>query len=159
VANGPGSFTGLRVGISTIQGLALASGTACVAVSALDALAARIAGTADRLVPLMDAHRSELYAAVYDREARPLGPAVVEAPATLLAGLPAEAAFTGDGAVLHHAEIEARCPGARFPERGPFIAGAVARLAARRLRAGEGATPDALRPLYLREAAIRKATR
>lgn len=159
VANGPGSFTGLRVGISTIQGLALASGRACIAVSALDALAARIAGTADRLVALMDAHRSEVYAAVYDREARLLGPAVVLAPATFPAGLPAAAAFTGDGAARHRAEIEARCPAARFPERGPFIAGAVARLAAGRLRAGEVLAPDALRPLYLREAAIRKAVR
>jgi tRNA threonylcarbamoyladenosine biosynthesis protein TsaB len=159
VAHGPGSFTGLRVGISTIQGLALASNRPCITVSALEALAARIAGEAPHLVALMDAYRGEVYAQLFDATLQPLTPAVVEAPEVFLARVPAGAAFAGDAVVAHRGAIEAACPGAILPERGPFLASAVARLAVARLRAGGGIAPDALRPLYLREVAIRKASR
>lgn len=159
VASGPGSFTGLRVGISTIQGLALASGRPCIGVSALDALAARVAGTADRIAAMMDAFRGEVYARVYDSEARPLEDACVVAPAALFGRLPPGTAFTGDGARAHRAELEAACPGAVLPVRSPFLAGAVARLATLGLAAGEGRSPEQLRPLYLRGADIRKPAR
>ena len=61
VTAGPGSFTGLRVGLACVQGLALASGRPCLALGTLDVLAARIAGAADTLVAVMDAHRGEVY--------------------------------------------------------------------------------------------------
>jgi tRNA threonylcarbamoyladenosine biosynthesis protein TsaB len=64
VAAGPGSFTGLRVGIATVQGLAMARGKRVVAVSALEALA-RAATNADRpIAAWMDAQRGEEYAAL-----------------------------------------------------------------------------------------------
>ena len=157
VASGPGSFTGLRVGISTIQGLALASGRPCLGVSALDALAARVAGSASCLAALMDAFRGELYARLYDSAARPLEAARVETLASVLRRVPAGTAFTGDAARARRAEIAAGCPTAVFPPRSPFLAAAVARLAMKRLAAGESVEPAALRPLYLRGADIRRA--
>ena len=73
VAAGPGSFTGLRIGIATVQGLAFALNRPVVAVSCLDALArialAEAAGSGDRaplLAAWMDAQRSEVFAALYD---------------------------------------------------------------------------------------------
>ncbi|MFN8091405.1 MAG: tRNA (adenosine(37)-N6)-threonylcarbamoyltransferase complex dimerization subunit type 1 TsaB [Vicinamibacteria bacterium] len=62
VTVGPGSFTGLQVGISSIQGLAIAAGRPCVGLSALDLLAlaaATAGGAASRIVSLMDAFRGE----------------------------------------------------------------------------------------------------
>ena len=71
VAVGPGSFTGIRVGLSTVQGLALAAGRPCLGVSTLDIVAALAKGEAPTLVPMIDAARSgHVFAALYDGEAR-----------------------------------------------------------------------------------------
>jgi len=156
VTTGPGSFTGLRVGLSTVQGLALGTGRPCLGLSALDVLAARIAGTAPTLVALMDAHRGEVYGAVYDEEGRPLGPATVERPEALIARTPEVAAFVGDGAQRHRELILSLRPRAVFPMRSLFLASTLGRLAAPRLKRGEGIAPAELRPLYLREPDIRR---
>ena len=73
VTTGPGSFTGQRVGLATVQGLALGTDRPCVGLSALDVLAS-LSGVAGPVVALMDAWRSEVYACVYEG-GRPLGPA------------------------------------------------------------------------------------
>jgi tRNA threonylcarbamoyladenosine biosynthesis protein TsaB len=98
VAIGPGSYTGLRVGIGSVQGLAFASGKRCAGVCVLDALARRMRGSATMLVPLMDAYRHEVYAARYDRDARPLSDPVAREPAAFVSELPDSPAFLGDGA-------------------------------------------------------------
>jgi tRNA threonylcarbamoyladenosine biosynthesis protein TsaB len=154
-AVGPGSFTGLRVGVSTIQGLALAAGRPCYGVCTLDALAARIRGAAERLVAVMDAYRDEVFAAVYDREGNRLGDPLRRRPERLVHELPEGAAFIGDGASRYRALILEARPRAVFPERSLFLAGTVGLLAEPRLREGSGVPPAALRPLYLREADIR----
>jgi tRNA threonylcarbamoyladenosine biosynthesis protein TsaB len=156
VTTGPGSFTGLRVGLSTVQGLALGAGRPCLGLSALDVLAARVAGAAPALVALMDAYRGEVYGGVYDAEGRPSAPASVERPEALVARMPEAAAFVGDGAQRHRELIASLRPRAVFPVRSLFLAGTLGRLAAPRLQRGEGVAPAALRPLYLREPAIRK---
>ena len=128
VTTGPGSFTGLRVGLSTAQGLALAAGVPCLGVSALDVLAQRIAGSADVLVPMIDAFRDEVYAAVYERDGRIRSEAVLAAPERLLEGLPPEPAFIGDGAIKHRERIRAARPNAVFPSRSLYLAGTLARI-------------------------------
>jgi tRNA threonylcarbamoyladenosine biosynthesis protein TsaB len=155
VTTGPGSFTGLRVGLSTVQGLALGSGRPCLGMSALDVLAARIAGAATVTVAVMDAYRGEVYARVYDGAGRPSGPPSVEAPEALLARVAGGAAFVGDG-VERYRELFLSRPGAVLPARGLYLAGTLGRLAAPRLRAGEGTAPAELRALYLRAPDIRK---
>jgi tRNA threonylcarbamoyladenosine biosynthesis protein TsaB len=159
VAVGPGSFTGIRVGLSTVQGLALAARRPCLGVSTLDILAALAKGEAPTLVPMIDAARSgHVFAALYDGEARPL-----ESPQATLPGAAAQrvtgrAAFLGDGADRYRAEIMARRSDACFPPRSLYLAAALARLAEPRLAAGEGIPPAALRPLYLRPADIRPSS-
>jgi tRNA threonylcarbamoyladenosine biosynthesis protein TsaB len=159
VAAGPGSFTGLRVGISTVQGMALASGRPCLGVSALDLLAERLRGAAPRLAAVVDAFRGEVFAGIYDGEARPLGEALRIEPAVFLAGVPPGAALLGDWVRAHESEVLAAVPGAVLPRRSLFLAGTLARLAEARLEAGEGGGPEHLRPLYLREADIRESGR
>jgi tRNA threonylcarbamoyladenosine biosynthesis protein TsaB len=156
VTTGPGSFTGLRVGLSTVQGLALGANRPCLGMSALDVLAARIAGTAPASVALMDAYRGEVYGAVYDGEGVMVGRASVERPEALVARTPEVAAFVGDGAERHRELIVSLRPRALFPPRSLFLAGTLGRLAAPRLKRGEGVAPAELRPLYLREPDIRR---
>jgi tRNA threonylcarbamoyladenosine biosynthesis protein TsaB len=156
VATGPGSFTGLRVGLSTIQGLALGAGRPCVGVPALDVLAARIAGEAETLVAMIDAYRDEVYAAVYDREGQLRGDRMVLAPELLMDRLPEAPAVIGDGALRHRERILSARPKAVLSTRGLFLAGTLARIATLRLSSGQGGPPDDLRPLYLREADVRR---
>jgi tRNA threonylcarbamoyladenosine biosynthesis protein TsaB len=159
VTVGPGSFTGVRVGLSTVQGLALAARKPCLGYSVLDVMAARIAGEAPTLAVMAEAHRGDVFAGVYDAEARPLGPPVAETPEAFLDRLPGGlVAFTGEAARRCRALIRARRPEARFPRRSPFVAGTLGLLAEPHLAAGEGVAPGALRPLYLRETAYRKTS-
>ena len=157
VTMGPGSFTGVRVGLSTVQGFALAAGRPCLGVSTLDVLAATIAGEAPTLVPMVDAARAgQVFAAVHDADGRRRGDAESVAAEEIVARLTGPLAVVGDGAERYGAEIRSRRPDVLFPRRDLYLAGTLARLAAPRLAAGEGTAPGALRPLYLRAADIRR---
>jgi tRNA threonylcarbamoyladenosine biosynthesis protein TsaB len=160
VTVGPGSFTGLRVGLATVQGLAIASGRRCVGLPTLDVLASSVAGAARRTVALMEAFRGEVFWGVYDADSRPIAPPRVgpleEALAAAAAGTgTSPTAFVGDAVAPRRTAIEAARPNSVFPEAELFLAAPLAR-AARLLLAGGGGVPGSLlRPLYLRGADIR----
>jgi tRNA threonylcarbamoyladenosine biosynthesis protein TsaB len=155
VTTGPGSFTGLRVGLATVQGLALAQGAPCLGLSTLDVLAAKIEGAADALVALMDAQRDEVFGARYDARGRLQGERRIGPVESFLDGLPERTAFFGNGVQEHQDAILTRLPEALFPRRSRYLAGTLGFLAEPRLAALEGVSPAELRPLYLRGAHIR----
>jgi tRNA threonylcarbamoyladenosine biosynthesis protein TsaB len=159
VTVGPGSFTGLRIGMSTVQGLALATGRPCIGRASLDVLGLAAVGVAPTVVALMDTVREEVFCGVYDREGRPRGERRAAPLGDLLGRLGGEVAFVGDGALSHRAQIEAAVPGAVFPAVDLFLAARLGQVAVEALRAGEGRPPGDLRPLYLRGAHIRKPRR
>jgi len=64
-SNGPGSFTGVRIGVSFIKGLAFGSGKPCIGVSTLEALAYNLSDRVGVISPVMDARRSQLYNALF----------------------------------------------------------------------------------------------
>jgi len=168
VASGPGSFTGLRIGIATMQGLAFVTGRPIVAVSALDALPHAVAdrGAPGQYVAVwMDAQRGEVFAALYRiDEARPFTPArlqivgepAVADPSTIRTRIDTvvrnmgrsirnDVLFTGDGAQRYH-ELAG---GARMIDT-PLIAAAIGHLAIAAAAEGAATSPAAVRPLYIR---------
>ena len=155
VTTGPGSFTGVRVGLSSVQGLALASGKPCVGLSALHVLALAAAGRGAPIVALMDAFRGETYVAVYDAEAGALETGRVGVLEDIACDLPGRALFVGDAAVSQRARIATLVPGAQFVDLDLFLAVPLGRAALDRARRGLTLSPSELRPLYLRGADIR----
>jgi len=158
VAAGPGSFTGIRIGIGSVKALAFASGRPAVGVSTLEALAAKAPVEAGRLVcALIDAKRDEMYAALYRKTAADLIeiiPAGAYVPDAFLARLPARRVidFVGNGAEVFRKKIFAYVRDkARFPVRSFFIAPEVGRLAYRKILAGRADASAGLEPIYLRK--------
>ena len=160
VAIGPGSFTGLRIGVATMKSLAFATGRPLAGVPTLDALAWTLPFAAPLVCPVLDAKKNEVYAALYrTREGRldPCLPARALAPAALAAELATSSleavVFVGDAAALHAPIFRAALgdrarlapPGLRIPS-----AVTVGELGAAALARGESADPDVLTPLYVR---------
>ncbi len=154
VAVGPGSFTGLRVGIATMQGLAFAAGKPLVGLSALDALAAIAAASPAaprRVAAWVDAWRGEVFAALYENGVA-IEAAAVAHPDALLSRLPASPVhFIGDGAASHRDRIMSARPDATVADPvAPLLAGTLASLAATAVASGHRPPPHAIRPLYVR---------
>jgi tRNA threonylcarbamoyladenosine biosynthesis protein TsaB len=159
VAAGPGSFTGVRIGMAIVQGLAMVTGRRVVGVSALEALAqlaSRTLGPGALVGALIDAHRGEVFSALYQVAEAPLfsperlvelaGPLVGE-PAATLASWPRREAMSlvGDGAGR-----AVRLGGVNAVAQAPALAGAIGRMAIVRASRGEAVHPAAVRPLYIR---------
>jgi tRNA threonylcarbamoyladenosine biosynthesis protein TsaB len=92
---GPGSYTGLRVGLAAAKGLALAAGLPVAGVSSLDVLAEAAKGLAKVVCPAIDARWDQIYGAVYE-DGRRLGDYLAEKPAAFVARVPAGALVLGD---------------------------------------------------------------
>ena len=155
VAVGPGSFTGLRMGIATVQGLAMARDRRVVPVSTLQALAAAAPGNAGRVAAWMDAQRGEVFAQIFDRTTdgeMPRCDAVAAPPDTVLAlhgGLLEQTTFHGDGALRYRERIVATLgESAAVIDPVRPLAGAIGLIAAR--DPARAILPHAIAPIYVR---------
>ena len=163
VAAGPGSFTGLRVGIAAIQGLAFALDRRVVAVSSLEAVAAAAPGAA-LIGAWVDAQRGEVFAQLFTVPVpctqpsairHPLTTPISAAPDIVLARWQADAAldtvaFHGDGAVRYTQRIRtAAGPAAHVAATAVPLAGVIGRIAA--TQPERAVVPHAIAPVYVRK--------
>ena len=153
VSIGPGSFTGLRIGLSVAKGLGMATGLPVVGVATLDAYARAAGQRQGTVIAVLDARKGEVYAAGYrwrDSElVRTFGPIAV-IPALLIERLAAPCTLIGDGVDAYEAlwrSVPAVVEALRLSERPPSGA-AVAALGAR----GDAEPLELLEPIYCRAA-------
>ena len=159
VSIGPGSFTGLRIGIATAMGLAFGLGVETCGIHTLAAMAWNVGRPGTLVCPLIDAKRSEAYAALYRTGERfpetVIEPAAIPVTefAGLLAGKHEPITITGPGAEKFRSILEnAGGPQLTFipHEWAKPSAVAVARLGLLMFKAGKSSSPAELKPVYLR---------
>lgn len=145
-ASGPGSFTGVRVGLACVKGLAEALGKPAIGVSNLQALATFAHG--DLRAAVIDARRGDVYGGLFDAHARALAPEVV-------AKLPAWLDSLPKGDIVFVSTFAPALAGTRFETSpvvtaGPALAAAIARLATAQYVAGDRPDPASLDANYVR---------
>ena len=160
VAEGPGSFTGLRIGVATAKGLAHAVNIPVVGISTLDALAFNLAFSHGLICPILDARRGQVYTAIYKWDNEELN--IVDGPMAIsieelvekLILRPEKVTFLGDGIDKNKDMLLERLGGrvilaprsCRMPK-----AASIAELAFQRVREGNEKTYYELTPEYLRK--------
>ncbi len=154
VAHGPGSFTGIRIGVSTVKGLAWAADKPCVGVSTLEAMAGHGLAAGGLVCPVMDARRSQVYNALFQVEnGKPVRlcedrPIALSQLAEELRTLNAPAFLIGDGAELAEKYLrEQAIPCTVAPENLRWQSAWGVAMAAMDKTPGNA---DALLPVYLR---------
>lgn len=101
VGIGPGSFTGIRIGIATAKGLSLALNRPLAGVNTLDALARGALPSPLNVMPVVDARKSEIFCRLYDREGNPLTSPMNIRPEGLSEIITARTLFIGNGIPLY----------------------------------------------------------
>ena len=164
VALGPGSFTGVRVGIATVKGLALATGKPALGFSSLAMLALNLPFASAQVAPMFDARKNEVYAGLYRTLAlpEPLRADEVIAPGRFLEAIDAPTLFVGEGAVRYRDLIQDTLGDlALFPPWHAHQprAGAGAVIALEAAREGRFIPLALLNPTYLRASEAELAKR
>ncbi len=155
VTVGPGSFTGLRIGISTVRAFAQAMNKPVAAVSTLEALAYNFAGSGAIIIPMLDARRDEVFTAAYSFEGTEineiLAPCVMTADEVTELFSDGIVICTGDGALKHSEKITGKGMSVAPAHLTEVRAASLAALAAEKARLGLAVDCNEVRPVYLRK--------
>jgi tRNA threonylcarbamoyladenosine biosynthesis protein TsaB len=150
---GPGSFTGVRIGLTTVKGLAESLAKPTIPVTAFEAWVEKFPEQQGILVPLIDARRGEVYASVFSRNEERierLSPGRVEKVPELLASIEhLQACFVGGGAAIYENLIVSR-PGWRVLRSDLFLGRAVSQIAFRQAKGKSFTSAAELQAYYLR---------
>lgn len=158
VSLGPGSFTGLRIGLATAKGLAMSAGVKLIGIGTLDGLAAQLFAVGDILIcPVLDARKKEVYCAFYwcDPQGMPRlqGDYEVLTPEALCERIEGPVIMLGDGISAYGDFFwEKLTPGLMIPPSGSYFprAASIGMLARDKWLAKEFLDPAAAEPIYIR---------
>jgi tRNA threonylcarbamoyladenosine biosynthesis protein TsaB len=154
VSTGPGSFTGLRIGLACVKAWCQSQQKPCVGVSTLEALAHRFRTQASRIAPLIDARRQQVYGAVYDcsgKTPQVVQPARVAPPAAWLKELDSSPElFVGDGAQLYGTTIQALRPESQILKTDNYLLTGLCQIGFQRYCQGQTLTAAELKAVYIR---------
>ncbi len=151
---GPGSFTGLRIGVVLVKGLSYVTGKKVVSVTSLDSIALNIKNTDKDIVPIIDAKKGMVYSAVYRykrSELARISKYMLLSIDELLKKLKRPAIFVGDGVGIYKDEIESKFIGSNFAEPEFFYPelGNIAKLGFKKIKEREFEDIFKLEPLYI----------
>jgi len=151
---GPGSFTGLRIGVSAVKGFGIASGKPCIGVSSMDTIACNAAGRGVDIVPVIDAKRGQVYAAIYRRNGKNITRAsdyILLPIEKLMKKIKEDALFLGDGLALYKDKIKSLNEKAAFLGEECWYPGAgnLIKLGFSKIKKAKKANLGRLKPLYL----------
>jgi tRNA threonylcarbamoyladenosine biosynthesis protein TsaB len=158
VTVGPGGFTGLRIGMSTVKGLAFAARKPIAAVSTLDALAHQFPAFPNLICPVLDARKEQIYTALYRSTAFLVWEKVIQdcavEPWQWLKQIEGSCLFVGDGALVYR-ELINQTLGRRAYFAPAYLntirASVVAYIGMQQILKGEIADVETLAPYYLRK--------
>lgn len=163
VSIGPGSFTGIRIGISCIKAFSLALNKKIAPVSSLYALAFKLREIKEAFVcPLIDARKGEIFSSLYFYDGENFKTIIDEGcyePSDFFSLLPEEKIyFIGNGCYIWKENIEKNVKEPIFPDFNTFLAEEVGRIGYNTLNEGKGKSPEEVEPLYFRlsEAEIKR---
>ncbi|MDI7260969.1 MAG: tRNA (adenosine(37)-N6)-threonylcarbamoyltransferase complex dimerization subunit type 1 TsaB [Thermodesulfobacteriota bacterium] len=157
ISLGPGSFTGLRIGVSAIKGLAFATRKPVAGISTLDVLGSQISPTPHLICPILDARKKEVYTAFYRYEEgkllKRLSPYQTMRPEDLIKKIDERTIFVGDGVKTYGDYIKKSLPSlSLFPPAPIHLphGSTVARLGLELLIRGEYLDLSTFTPIYVR---------
>lgn len=154
--NGPGSFTGIRIGVCAIKGLAFAENKKCIGISTLEAIAANLADEECIVVSCMDARRSQIYTATFECGGSQIKrltedeAAAIESIADRINSYNKKVYLAGDGAKLAYGILKEKCANVFLPSEDKIYQNArqVCKLAY--LYKDKAESSKELVPVYLR---------
>lgn len=155
VVVGPGSFTGIRIGVASCKAMAEIKGLKVVLVYSLDSVAANEVENGNVICSMIDARNNQVYCGIYDNKINKLEEYMADDIENVLLVLNKydDIVFVGDGAVLHEDMIREKMVGKKivFSSNNKQNAESLGIIAYKKIKNGEFTDPDSVVPVYLRK--------